>query len=513
MTLNQSVFIAKYYSANKDEPIIYLEGAKPVLPNMASLLQEAGLKNLTVAKPPNIQFWLAGNMENSQAILVGSKYGQDALSVSSYAALTGAPIYFINNPSQSSEIYSQILSHGYSKIIIYGTIAQQIPQEQLALFPQRDVIDTGSRYSNNIEIAKRFLAIRPSEQAMFVSGHTFEKSMVDTRFPILLVGRSDVPAALSSFVKESGIKNGIVFAGDSDIVDGMARLRQDTPDLAVFVKFGEGYKGVSQPLPLMVVSLPSPKFSLEVLNLTYNVPQKLFELKIKNSGDFCALSAGASIDSLGSSQSSQIFLDSGAQTTLSIPLDASRAIADGQVPLVTIAIKYGEDAGLMDNIDTIAFTSVPTSFYQDESAIQIKSISYSSEKKAFLLLFDGNGWVEGTLGFNINNVPIVLRIPLSEVDGPTLVEVKYLLSSDEEKFIQSLPASFFFRYGQRSDILLKESRVQSKISLISADTKTTGIGFGDFSISPFLIFVFVLAIVAAIFFYKKFFGGKSDAFD
>ncbi|MFH1306575.1 MAG: cell wall-binding repeat-containing protein [Candidatus Micrarchaeota archaeon] len=509
LTPNQSVFISKYYTVDKDVPIIYIEGNKTVLPNMAALLKDSGAKHLTIVDSVNPQYWIADNMDNQQAIIVGSQYGQDALSVSSYAAVTGAPIFFIENPAQSQAAVSEISSRGYSQVIIYGPVAHQIPAEYLELLPQKRVIDTGSRYSNNLEIVKEFLKITPTRQAMFVSGYVFEKSMVDKDYPLILVGRSDYPPSLPEFIDETKITTGIIFAGDADIVDGVNKLRAEKPSIAFFVKFGEGYRGNSQALPLMIIPLPSPQLSLEVINISYNVPSKIFELRIANHGDFIAVSAGASIEGIGSAQSSQILIDGSTATTLSIPLDASRAISGNFIPQAVITIRYGEDTALMDNIDAITFTNIPTSFYNDTSEVRLTGVSYSGNEKAFLLEFEGNGWAEGTLGFNINNRPIVLRIPLSQIDGKTVVKIKYLLSSDEEKFIKGIDSSYFIRSGERSDILIKETRGQSEIE---SDIGGAALNLGDLEVPTVYLFLFAVAIVGGILIYKYYVGG-ADSFD
>ncbi|MFH0927610.1 MAG: cell wall-binding repeat-containing protein [Candidatus Micrarchaeota archaeon] len=506
LTPNQSVFVSKYYTLDPSEQIIYLEGKKPVLPNMKALLLDSGIKKLEAYAPDSIQSWVADRLPKNLAIIVGRQYGQDALSVSSYAALRGAPIFFIDPAADYSKTVEGVASRGYSQVLIYGPIASQIGEEQLALLPNRRVIDTGSRYSNNVEIVSDFLSIRPSEQAMFVSGRTFEKSMVDANYPIVLVGRSDVPAQLSEFISNSTIKTGIVFSGDGDIVEGVNKLREQSPDVSFFVKFGEGYRGSTQPLPLVIIPLPAPTISLQVINLTYNVPSKLFELRIKNTGDFAAVGAGATVPGAGSTQSSQVLMDPNSITTISIPLDASSAIVGGTIPSVAVTISYGEDTQLMDNIDSITFSSVGTSFYNDTSSVELSGIAYSSQEKAFILTFEGHGWVAGTLGFNINNRPIILRIPLTSVDKITVVKIKHLLSADEEKFISGLEANYFVRMGQKGDILIKELRGQGKIQLLEYSPK------GNFSlqIDQIYIFAIVILIVGAILAFK-FFGGDGGS--
>jgi hypothetical protein len=230
------------------------------------------------------------------------------------------------------------------------------------------------------------------------------------------------------------------------------------------------------------------------------------------------LSAGASVPDVGSAQSSQIHLNSQSTTTLSIPLDASQSISDGVIPSVSVTLSYGEDIALMDNVDTVEFTNVSTSFYNDSSSVRLESIFYSSDEKSFLVNFDGNGWVVGTLGFNINNRAVVLQIPITKVSGPTQVKIKHLLSSDEEKFINGMGATYFLRYGEKEDILLKELRGDNKIQ-ITQPTDQSGKKSDDSSkssitelLSSPIIVMFVLLVVVLIV-ASKFLKGGSDSFE
>ena len=468
----QAVFISRYYTTTKTDPIIYLEGNKTILPNMAALLRESSLRNLTLVQGASIEEWAADQFPRTQAILVGGGYGQDALSAAPYAALTRSPLFFIDSPSRADAVLSSIQKRGYQSVLIYGSVARQLTPQQTALLPNPRVMDEGSRYANNMQIVRQFLAIRPAHQVMLVSGYSFEKSMVDASYPVVLVGRSSVPADLADFLQEQNITSGVVFSGDSSnpsqgssIVDGVARLRALDPSLAIFIKFGEGFSGVSQALPLMVIPLPAPSVSLRVLNLSYNVGSKLFELRVSNSGDFVFLSSGVFVNGVGSAQSSQVSLPPNQTTTMGIPLDASSAISSGLIPAADVTVSYGEDSQLLDSVDTISFVNIPLSTYADNSSVRLAGITYSSERKAFELRMEGDGWVSGTLRFILNNRPVVLDLPLQRINGAGTVEVKYLLSGDEENYVNGLSADYFLRTGARSDILLKEQRGQSLLSV------------------------------------------------
>ncbi|VVB56830.1 Uncharacterised protein [uncultured archaeon] len=472
ITPAQAVFVTHYYTSVKTDPVVYLEGSKTILPNMATLLRQTGLRNLTVVQGQPVQEWVADQFPRKQAILVGGGYGQDALSLAPYAALTKSPLFFVDEPSRAGPVLDAIASRGYASTLIYGQVASQLTPEQTAKLPEPQTIDTGSRYTNNMEIVRRFEQIRPARQAMFVSGYSFEKSMVDASYPIVLVGRSSVPNDLADFLKKQNITSGVVFSGDStdpsqqsSIVDGMASLRALYPELAVFIKFGEGYAGVNQALPLMVMPLPSPTVSLQVLNLSYNVGAKRFELRVANAGDFIYLSSGVFVSGVGSADSSQISLAPNQTTTVGIPLDASSAIVSGHIPAADVTVNYGEDAGLLDNVDTVSFTNIPLSTYSDNSTLTLVRVTYSSDQKAFQLQMQGDGWVSGTLRFVIQGRPVVLDLPLQEIHGAGIVQVKYLLSSDEEAYVNGLAADYFLRTGSRSDVLLREQRGQSPVAV------------------------------------------------
>ncbi|MEM3362564.1 MAG: cell wall-binding repeat-containing protein [Candidatus Anstonellaceae archaeon] len=504
LTPNQSVFITKYYTINKDEPIIYLEGKNTVLANMATLLKEANLKNLSIYKPDNIQYWVADRLNSTEAFIVGSIYGQDALAVAPYAALIGAPIFFYE-PEDKDNFISNILLRNYSKITIYGTVNSYLPEDFLSMIKNKEVIDLGSRYLNNLEIVKKFLSKKKVSQAIFVSGYSFEKSMIDKNFPILLVGRSIVPSYYIDFIKQNNINVGIVFSGDADIIDGSNYIKSQLKSIDFFVKFGEGYRGSSQPLPLAIIPLPSPSLKLEVLNLSYSAPLKVFELKVKNLGDPVFLAAAISIEGIGSGQSSQIFLEKNKTSSFAVSLDATGAIENKKLKSVVLTINYGEDSSLMDNIEILNIENVEVSNYSDNSSVTLVGVNYNSKTKEFILTFDGKGWVEGSLSFNINNRRVIVQIPLSLVNGLTKVSIKHYLTKDEEVYISNLDVNYFLRYGSKNSVLLKEKRGQNKILLNDSKSQTSFFSQNFFIYIGALILIFIF-----IFFIYKFFGSRKN---
>ena len=471
----QAVFITRYYTAVKTDPVIYLEGNQTILSNMATMLQESKLGNLTIVQNRPVQEWVADQFPRTQAILVGGAYGQDALSAAPYAAVSQSPIFFIDDPSKAQATLTAVRSRGYAKVMVYGSLASQLAKADLDSLPPVETVDTGSRYSNNIEIVKKFLELKSAHQVMFVSGQAFEKSMVDSKYPLVLVGRSTVPQELVTFLSANNISSGVVFSGDSqdpavgsNIVDGVAKLRALNPNLSIFIKFGEGYSGVNQALPLMIAPLPSPRISLDLLNISYNVGSRQFEIRAADSGDFIFLSASVLIEGIGSAESSQITLEPGQTTTLGVDLDATRAISDGRIPSADVTAQFGEDSGLADNIETVTFVDIPLSTYEDNSSVRLSGIAYSSEHKAFILHLQGDGWVSGTARFMLGTRPIVLDVPPTLIKGSGDVEVKFLLSADEERYVSGLNFDYLIRYGSRPDVLLKEDRGRQEFSVLPA---------------------------------------------
>ncbi len=508
----QAVFISHYYTLTKDTPIIYLEGNSNVLANMAALLRESGVKNLSVVQGKSIPDWVADQFPKNQAIVVGSLYGQDALSVAPYAALTKSPVFYVDEPSLAGPLMANISARGYSRVLLYGTVAHQLPPEALAALQNSWSIDTGSRYTNNLQIAQEFEDIDATTQVMFASGHSFEKSMVDRRYPILLVGNSDVPAELLQFLDRNAMRTGVVFSSDEGIVEGVSRIRTLRPNISIFIKFGEGFRVVNQTQPLMAMSLPSPNIAgmLDILNLSYNVGEKMFELTLRNRGDPVSLTASASSSVAGSATSSQIAIGSNATTTLSIPLDATRAISGGRIPALSITVRYGEDTHLLDNTETVQYTDVPLSYYNDTSSVSVVGVTYSETRKAFILQLQGDGYIEGSLRFVIRDRPVSLPFS-AHVSGSGTVEIKYLLTADEEAYVDGLPADYFVRAGGRSDILLHETRGQVNVVLVAAGAdKPAGGGGVPLNLPIPMLCAGVVVLIAAGMIVKFIAGRRSD---
>lgn len=517
LTPNQSVFITKYYTSYSTEKIIYIEGKRPVLPNMEAILREGGKRDIEVATPDSVPKWVAEKFPKQSAIIVGTQYGQDALSVAPYAALTQSPVLFIGGSNSYEDILGFVKGQGYQKVMFYGTVANQIPPTALDSVQNKDVINTGSRYDNNLKIVSEFLKISPTTQVIFVSGRTFEKSMVDKAYPIILMGRSDVSSDTTAFLSQNKILTGIVFAGDADIVDGVTKIRNQYKNLSVFAKFGEGYLGSAQPLPLTIIPLPSPSINLEIVNISYNVPSKLFEVRVNNKGDFTALSGSINVPNIGSADSPLVYLDSNSLTTVAIPMDASAAISGSKIPQATLTVRYGEDSRLLDNIDSINYADIGVSQYSDNSSVSVIGFSYNADTKSFELVLDGSGYVEGIVRFSINQVPYTIRIPNTKIDGATTVSVKYLLSDAEQSFVNGLRADYSLRFGGKSDILLKESKgslsttVKAKPAISLGAPEKGGAAQGDGGQLLLIIGAVVLIMAVAFVFFRS--RGSGSEFD
>ena len=254
LTPEQGDYVVHYLSAYR-APISYFESDKPVVPNMDLAIASASNSSISLVaqRQSGLSDWFADHAPGTEAIIVGSSDGAESISAAPYAVLQHAGLYF-SDSAQLPGLLTKLKSSGRS-ILIYGSLASSLPSaEQSGV----SVLNSGSRYADNLELLKRYVAVSPVKQVVFASGQTFEKSMVIGGSPVALIGLTEVSPDLIAWLKASGISAGKIISGDGDITGALSMLRQGA-GVSIFPAIGEGYPGDSQTRPLLVLPLPGPR--------------------------------------------------------------------------------------------------------------------------------------------------------------------------------------------------------------------------------------------------------------
>lgn len=352
LTPSHGDYLVNFFKASSGK-ILYYESGTPVSATMGNALKALSKPNVQLVNNADLAGWFASKSPAKLAYVVGSADGAESLSVAPYAVLMKGGLYFAD-ASNVDALIAGLKSKGQA-VTVYGSIASSASAASLS---GTEAINSGSRYADNLQVLSKFMSAHPVKQVLFISGKTFEKSMIDPANPLMLMGRTEVSNEQLAWLRGSGITASLVFQGDADIQGSVDEVKKST-GLPVFAKLGEGYTGDAQMQPLAVMTLPGPNVVLSVSTVKYNGKEGSLQVTVKNDGNVPAnvrVSATLPDGSTGSSAATSIA--KGASKTISVPVDASRSVQNGQIAQATILVASSAQASFMDAIDSVNITKI-----------------------------------------------------------------------------------------------------------------------------------------------------------
>ena len=315
---------------------------------------------------------LAKRANTSDFIVVDDSSGYNAISIAPYAAQEKYFVLFANKKN-IDELYSFLKANGVSRMIIYGFSDIEV-KNKLAEF-KPIVINNGSRFDNNIELLKRYKSIK---QLTLTNGEFIEEGIMSGKEPVLLIGRERVPDRVVEYIKESGIKNGLVIGTE---LSGVAYQLKRATNMTIFLKFGQGLArgGSSEVKPLDMFPLPKYELAIDINSVKYNLATKDLEVTYENKGNMGAylktsieiLSSGVRITTLGDRESSHL----NSESTMTV---AYKTELKGQNLTAKFVTMFGEVPGSFERVlykeMKIEMIEIP-----DSSSLNISKVSYDTK--------------------------------------------------------------------------------------------------------------------------------------
>ncbi|MFH0927785.1 MAG: hypothetical protein V1822_04360 [Candidatus Micrarchaeota archaeon] len=338
--------------SNSQDNVEYYQSSNPVHAPLGGKLSALSRLNIKVHNSPDPCSEFAAMQNSASAIVVGRQSGPEAISAASYAAISGASLYFADGAN--ADVVVSELAGMKQSVLVYGSIANSVSEQELA---EVSSINSGSIYLDNAKMLSLYAQLKAPSQAIFASGKEFEAEMISKDYPAALVGRTEPSQNLLDWITSSGVKSGLVFSGDADISASIATIKRET-GLPVFAKLGQGFAGDSQMQPLAMLPVPSKNVMLSVNLGKYSTKSGAFELSVKNTGESVAyVRAAASLPSgeLGSSQ--LVKIEPSQQATLEVPL--AIAATSGSINQAQFQIYSGSDQYVTESIDAITFMDIP----------------------------------------------------------------------------------------------------------------------------------------------------------
>ncbi len=359
LTPQQGDYAVNFLSAYRS-PISYFESDKPVVANLDAAILSASNSSASISaqRQSGLADWFADHAPGTQAIIVGRSDGAESISAAPYAVLRRAGLYFADSATLPG-LLTKLKSSG-RQVMVYGSIASSIPSTEQG---GMEVLNSGSRYADNLELLKRYAALSPLKQIVFASGQTFEKSMVMGGSPVALVGLTEVSPDLIAWLKASNIRTGKVISGDGDIEGAQAMLSQDA-GMSLFPAIGEGYLGDSQTRPLLVLPLPGPRPILVVdppsNPVRYDLSARSFMVGVENTDRYPAyVRAVVQLPDGRSSASSLVALAPGETRAIAVRLDAGQYAPAGSIEQATLFVHYGSSPLQTEYIREFNYARIP----------------------------------------------------------------------------------------------------------------------------------------------------------
>ena len=214
-------------------------------------------------------------------IILDDSYGYNAVSVAPYSVLARSYVLFADN-ANIRDISNFLETKTVKKIIIYGNVDREVKSE-LAQYNPEVINKDGDRFLNNIEIVKKYQAIKHAKQAVLTNGEFIEQEIMSGAEPVLFIGTNNVPDSIRDYVKDSEIDVGVLIGNE---LVGTATFIRRQLGISVFVKFAQGARNpqgaISQVEALDMFYLPSYNLNLEVVSLKYNKATNKLEVTLRN---------------------------------------------------------------------------------------------------------------------------------------------------------------------------------------------------------------------------------------
>lgn len=425
---------------NKEDDITVIESDRvPYVINYADTLRRKGFTAKDIkggGKELNIE--LARRTDTNSFILVDPSYGYDAISAAPYAILTNSFVIFADKYNIDDAL-SLLKEKKAKNILLYGFLDQEVI-DAVSYQHTPEVITGGSRYDNNIELVKRYMQQNQAKQATLSNGEILEAGILQSRQPILFIGKEIVPESLINFIRTSGITHGVLIGNE---LTQPAKQLKDSTQLTVFIKFAQGLPQQGGEEATKVQSLdfmytPSYEPKIGLLAIRYNIATKTIDVALENTKDLktylkttvTPLADGTRLRALGDEEVQLIDADD--RTAFSYPIDLTEEIADGTELTANIYSLYGEADNFLDHELT---GNIPLTIIDTEDRCDLKITGVKFEKDTQRLVI------------NVQNT--------APVDCYADAQIVDLIIKDTPKTV-SIDETALIKQGQEAELRIKQ---------------------------------------------------------
>ncbi len=251
--------------------------------NVAPLLAPQGYADVTEEFYGSPNLALARQLPGISAfIVVDDEYGYHAAAAAPYAASARAYVLFADR-LKISAVAGLLRERRPASVLLFGPVDDEVAEALAPFSPE--VVNTGDRFEDAIEIAKRFRAQKNATTVYFSNGEYLHADLFRGDAPAIFIGRSHLPDAVREYLGRSGIERGILVG--SELYPAATALSRQL-GLPVYVKFH-----AAPPPPTGSLTpaedterfrLPRHQRTLELVSAAYNAATGAYEVTVRNPG-------------------------------------------------------------------------------------------------------------------------------------------------------------------------------------------------------------------------------------
>ncbi|MFH1134430.1 MAG: hypothetical protein V1735_08145 [Nanoarchaeota archaeon] len=402
----------------KETPVRVYSSKNPFVIGMRGTLVGQGFLNITEETPDNINLALGRRTNVTRFIITDPTYGYNAIALGSYAVLTRSWIIFADRNNLNT-VLDFLGERKVDSILVYGQVDREV-REALTSYPLEIINEAGDRFANNVEIVKRYKALADSRQVLMSNGEFIEGDLIGGGYPVLFIGKQNVPDKIAEYVRNSNIEVGVLIG--NDLVSTATFVRRQL-GISTFVKFARSGRNPTGPINevegLDVFYVPVLQLGIGIDSIVYNKVTSQLQVNLRNFVGVPTYFKGTYTVQDG--QNTQVvgdldplFIDKGANKTVTY---AMSPLSSDEVTAKAFVI-FGESKGALELILSQAF-NVSVVAVTDESDIIIEKVVFDKNKNRFDVVIKNVGSVDSYVRTELVDF-LVDGIPRSYASPSTL---------------------------------------------------------------------------------------------
>ncbi|GIU69979.1 MAG: hypothetical protein KatS3mg002_1215 [Candidatus Woesearchaeota archaeon] len=449
-------------SKNTNGTLIVSSRTQPYIVNYKSVMDGQGYKDVEELVSNRINLDLAERVFREKNIkkyiIVDDAYGYNALSVASYAALAGYYVLFANERN-IAQVDAFLQDVDPTEVILFGQVDEAVKTRLQKYNPE--IINKGDRFDNNIEIVKRYLKIKNTQQTLMSNGEFIEASIMSGQDPVIFIGRTAVPPQVQEYIKESDFKVAVLIG--NELINSATTIRRQL-GISVFVKFAQGARNPEGAIAAVedLDKFPMPRYNLnmELFSIIYNKATNTLWVTYHNLANIGTYIKGTITLNVDGQQvvvgdQEPIFIDKNQYKTITYD-----AVLEGENITAQIYTLFGEGKRSLENV-LQGTMNVQIVEILDNSKINITSVVYDKNNKQFLVTIQNIGEVDvyvnvELLDLYINGEFIIISSPETLLLKPGEKITLKVPAELSELDIQNNPViKVKAYYGERENSLIK----------------------------------------------------------